>query len=925
MEQIAFHPLSLTPDDHAAPQGSLALCAGVSLHDGALRPEGIGGTVLNVSTRVDGRVARLLYVHRADTYTNYILALPADDNGTGGFLYCAHADGTPPVPISGTEGLATATSATAVGNTLVVIAADGTVHYILYSRQQYAYLGMQPPFVPFQFTLTCNGIASGDAYAYTCHDGVFQDGTSTPLLTWNIKEEARQGITEAATAAVNKMYHEQAEKGCFCYPFLVRCCYRLFDGTSLVMHSPPVLMYTKLQHPAEAAVLNATARENADGTATVSFSYKDSDCRIAPVLFPATLQWRCLDTALYDELRGKWADIVTAVEVYVTPQLARHKDAELAKALVYRWGMSYNVGGNVNYSLVNGTFSDYLNTPTGSWPGFGSNRNHPVAVQLPEEELPAYLSRIAQQAAFFRLAAVQLDTKKTWSAGFEDVPFQPSVLLNITAQPQLADDYKTHHTLTARSAYVYNRRLHLVGLGERLFRGFTPEVMAPWIKAAKVNNQDRIPEKVTAVAVAVNTGTDTVYAQNMLDEPYALFPDAAAWTPWFYPDARAREMHFLTHSIASMHHAVPLQALDSLNGAAAALGSALSLSGTPAFGTSADGGRPSVPMLNKIYTSALNNPFHFPIGGINTVGIAEITGLGTATLALSQADQIGTLPLIAFTAEGIYALAVSESGTYSAVHTFSRAVCANPAAVTQLEQSIVFPTDRALNKIVGSDVQTFSRSLDGPWFNVAAHMPQLVQALPDTDRCLVSLAAAPASLYRSSRILYDSVRHRIILVPGTGGSAAGQVLYLAYSIDNQSFYTFADKATVTVLNSYPYPLLQYTDGTVRQLDTPYPYGCNDTAATTAVAVTRTLTFSQLPSAVTSLVQSHTANTPPQLFLYGSNDDRRWQYIGTTSSYRVPYLPAHPFRFFRVGLVLHLKPDEQYMGIQLGVTVKYGKV
>ena len=73
-----------------------------------------------------------------------------------------------------------------------------------------------------------------------------------------------------------------------------------------------------------------------------------------------------------------------------------------------------------------------------------------------------------------------------------------------------------------------------------------------------------------------------------------------------------------------------------------------------------------IEIRNKIYTSEINNPFVFPLLGINTVGTGHIIGIASAAKALSQ-GQFGQFPLYAFSSDGVWALEVSATtGAFSA-------------------------------------------------------------------------------------------------------------------------------------------------------------------------------------------------------------------------------------------------------------------
>lgn len=51
---------------------------------------------------------------------------------------------------------------------------------------------------------------------------------------------------------------------------------------------------------------------------------------------------------------------------------------------------------------------------------------------------------------------------------------------------------------------------------------------------------------------------------------------------------------------------------------------------------------------NKLYSSAVNNPFFIPASSAVTIGNSQILGLSSAAKALSQ-GQFGQFPLYAFT------------------------------------------------------------------------------------------------------------------------------------------------------------------------------------------------------------------------------------------------------------------------------------
>ena len=151
-QQIRYRGLSLAKDEQAVQNGELSLCAGVELHDGALRPAVLSGTA--IADRLadkDNNDCRLLYVHVTTAYKHIIAYCDVT-----GRLSWFQKDGT----FGGTieyvfnNGIKSIDS---IGNTLVVIDNDG-IHYILYKNttNNYKYLGQKPPFLNIQFSLSKN-------------------------------------------------------------------------------------------------------------------------------------------------------------------------------------------------------------------------------------------------------------------------------------------------------------------------------------------------------------------------------------------------------------------------------------------------------------------------------------------------------------------------------------------------------------------------------------------------------------------------------------------------------------------------------------------------------------------------------------------------------------------------------------------------
>lgn len=965
-QQIRYRGLSLAKDEQIVQNGELSLCANVELHDGALRPSVLSGsTIADRLADADDNDCRLLYVHVTTAYTHIIaycdvtmrLCWFEKDGKLGGTIDHDFNDGV--------------TSIDSIGNTLVVLDKDG-IHYILYKNtaNTYKYIGQKPPFLSIQFTLSTNysadyetgGISvDGSAEGF---DAAFQQTTvscndafspSTKSTAYNkgetqlkVKTEKQADITENVWALVNRTNSQIAKAGHFYANFYIRYCYRLYDG-SMVMHSAPIFMPVLV--PDNYLVYVCNAHMDDDHTVglddnikihrkdTTGKDYSFSISKLTFMYYPRNVSvkytWRN-DNATAEALRD-WSDIVSSIDVFITPPVTRTDPAQTIKTCVYQpdnWGLNaknvlglYNTWENVWY---------YNNN---------TDRECKTTVAFPGLSNQGYADKIANQSAFYRVCSFKTDD--IGDTGEEHVlPVDQSVVENVSTREQMRDDYKSHNFLYPNGCYVYNHRLNLYGLYERLFAGFSLGQMFPYGLFTKVSSETSC--MVKKIVVRLNTDNGYKYvetASSMLEgiQGYMLFN-----FPLFYPDARADRMYvnYFTYDTAAPPTATEhwaefkLTACNELNGSMHVGAFTTNYPTTSAPSYNVDD---VVTMYNRIYTSEQNNPFYFPVEAINSVGTGDIIGLAATTRALSQ-GQFGQYPLMAFTKDGIWALQVSSTGTYSSIHPISREVCANAESICQLDQSVVFATDRALNKVVESSVASFSDILDGPFFHITSALPKLAEFFKTNADItqLIGFDIPPIDYFKQGRVINDYANNRLLILPvaysaqqATAKSQASakaayasavqqnKVVTLVYSVRDDAWSTMLIDRPIAVLNSYPYPYLQQKDGKVIALDKKYDY--TDATLHDGLIVTRTLTFDQTMLSVTGFDHQTDARNVPLLFLFGSNDNRRWHYIGRKRSMLADYLSSHPYRFFRLAISLSLDASEKYFQTNLDITQKYEKL
>lgn len=946
-DTIRFKGLTLNRDEYSTENGEMALCGGVEVHDGALRASVLQGSQVNSGVELP---FKLLYVHKTDDYEMFI-TLDEDS----GYL-CAYKAGLdiqqhPIWEGAGTTGgdngvITTAVSfkyyksIASVGNTLIVMNDGGSgnegLHYFFCRNTsqgwKYEYIGKKPPFIPLQFSLEPHFDYLHDRYEWDLPaDTPYYDPELNDNETLN--PEIRSLVTEHVIGKINERIDKISGEGYFYAPFLIRYCYRMYDG-SMIMHSAPVLMMPMLHHPVMTFVRTLTqgytpgVDPGVDGDIYNIFVQR---CK---------LMVRCLNAQIVNANNlGKWKDLIKSVDIFITPQFSRIDTSQMIEKV----GINFT---DFNYALFSGV--EYINNPSISGM-FQTTYDYDniysgnlISYILPEYSESDYFSRIRRASYFYKLATINIDDiqSKIIDAvsaehqGFAELEFDASILHNIAVQEQMRDDYKTHNDLIPvydkeGGLYVYNGRLNVFGLSEKLFEGFSPQIMFPYVITSGASD-------VTArTYITTDSGTFRVNTDSV----------GGSWSDWllkngyiFYPDARAVAMHF--YGGGSKRR---LTASDELNASLSFMDdSQIDSLPSPVNVRSGIVSPAIVPILNKVYTSKADNPYNFNMypgeAAINTMGNGEVMGLAVCTRGLSG-ETVGNHDLVALCTDGLWALKVSASGTYSDLHIFSREISINQKIICQLDQSFLFATNRSINRVVERDVTPITEVLDGPYFDIKDKLEAFADAYcwdgegeepenydADAD-ALIQFAVPPTEYYYKGRMLYDYQGNRLIILPEDteDGSVA-----LVFSIRDRAWSTMVLPPLKSVVNFYPTPYVQLTSidpysdsGTVLKLNTPYDY--SDQTLHTGVVVTRTMAWSDTMDVLRGFRQYTDAENMPMLYFFGSNDQRTWNYIGNSERSFHNYIPGHPYRFFRVAMYLRLHTSEKYQALALEIINKYAKL
>lgn len=953
-QSIRYKGLSLTPDEMAVENGALSLCGNLELHDGALRPSVVTGTPLSQPLTINGAVAKILYVHETGNY-RHLIAIASSA------IYWFLQDGSlgSTTPIKSFDYESSVLSVNSIGNTLIIVATDG-LHYALWGDGGYKYLSQKPPFVEIAFSISddypenysnggvdAEGSANGfrDAFQQTIYscDEIFNkvkmsfgDYMTKYCEYLAIKEDKQSEVTQSIYALINRTNNLIASKGRFYANFFVRYCYRMFDG-SMIMHSSPV--FIPVQVPDNFIVMSANAHSfNAtDGYINTydNFNFHREDgknnksnvhiTKAAFIYYPRNvdLNYTILD-AKRDELE-EWKDVIKSVDVFITPPIINVNTSEKITSL----GATRK-----NYKLGHGQVYETYESDQNLIGG--------TSVYFPSLSVDAYRNKLKNTSAFYKVCSLKISDLTNYTT--KKLPVDKNAVYQVSLQEQMKDDYKTHNSLFAQGGYVYNHRLNLYGMKEKLFQGFNGWVMLPGLYILKYDDStdnQKYRYKIQKIVVSLNTTSGTKYVES--SDKFFSRQDIDVFMisnlVKFYPDSRADKMAIFCKDSSDndVIFVFPLEQCAELNGAMhmGDFTDNFEQYKVDSFDYTVDD---VVELSNKIYTSESDNAFYFPLNGINTVGIGTIQGIASTTRALSQ-GQFGQYPLMAFSTDGIWAMEVSSKGTYSSIHPISREVCSNPKSITQLDQSVLFSTNRSISRIAESQVVSMSDVLDGPGFNISGTLGKFLNFFNDTDedsdsvktikaqmRQLIDFTSSPIEFFQRCQVIYDYKNSRIFCldVTQTSKTSTADTVALCYSIKDDAWSTFLIQNVLTAINSYPHPYIQYRDGSVIVLDKGYDY--EDPTEYHGIIVTRTLKFDEdnVPDSITGYIHSLTSGTVPVMWLYGSNDNQNWHYIGRLGGMKSSYMATHSYRYFRIALYLKMKSMNQYFATRLEIIRRFSK-
>lgn len=903
IKEIKYNGFTETPSDYECPDGDLAGVAGMVPEDNAMYP------VMppeDLFTLPDGY--SVAFIHENTGYKHYIIV---HDNKVYWIDEPQHGSTLDASDFTNSNMLKdmdanTIHNINAVGNTLVVLASDG-MHYILWkgNTDGYLYLGTHMPELPLSFGLQGEMIRTD---AFTIY---FNGWTSdTDHLYDEFSDENKSYVSNQVLSKVNKFIAENStDAGKFIFPFLVRYAYRLYDG-SLTMHSAPVLMVCSSD------ITPVVMYDRISNGGSGDFS----EALIRIVCMRHSLDYAVALYARINLLR-EWKDIVRSVDIFISKPIYTYDQNGQVQRFVRSRGInSFSICKHINQEASTKTYPlRYQYRTFNTLYAFTFNPDNPSVyteggLELPRRSTEQVKADIRACSQFYLLKSIKLDELTTTRTV---IPIEEDYLQSLVNREAMSDDYDSHDILIPHYSFGYNSRLNIANIEKRLYDTYNTGALFCYTDGYVAHYKDSSPttcdikEAYEVYFYIKQDGRDIVvggesfYLSNMARFLFLYYPNINAYKAVLYN---------WTTNVALE---VPLEAHGFLNGA-------FYFDGwdnpTKVVSMPIESSDKAISVTNKIYTSEVNNPFFFPVLGINTVGTGYIIGISAAAKAMSQ-GQFGQFPLYAFTSEGIWALEVSNTGSYSARQPITRDVCINPDSITQIDSAVLFVTERGIMIISGSTSQCISDSINGhkSTFDITA-LPNIRSVCSEDTKDTLGYVNFEDYI-KNCRMLYDYVHQRVIVYNPTQNYA------YVYSLKSKQWGIIPSDIKAS-LNSYPEAIaLRITSDGENDVNVISDYSQADNAisAVNGVIITRPLKLDMpdvLKTVDTVIQRGYFKKGHVKTILYGSRDLFNWHYVFSSSDHYLRAFRGTPYKYFRLSLICNLEESESITGCTVQFTPRY---
>ena len=910
-KEIKYNGLSTVPPDNTCQDGDSALLLNLFPEDGALKPVSVPKVIMELQANM-----RIIYIHKSSTFKNYII----HDTESKKLVWTSNGKDFTDLRALDAEKLH---KVIVIGNTLIVLTDNGMLYFLWKGEHtKYLFLGNGIPELSLSFGLQ-GEMKKTDTFTITYDKLEVIEKGEKELYFSEFSAEDKKKVTSQVLAKVNKFIaDESTNKGRFLYPFLLRYAYRLYDG-NLVMHSAPILM----------ACSTSCAPFVTHYPKYIDVKYVYVDLDIVGMLHQ--LDYAVISESELDLLKN-WSDIVKSVDIFISkPIYTYDQNGECDKIYNQKEykieDLGYSVCKHINQKFDTTQYPvryqmkdmNFLHSKTFGYP-------LKYILGLPHRDISDVEKEIRDCSTFYFLKTIKVEELTTTRT---IINIKKDYLQSLVTREVMTDDYDSHNTLIPKNAFVYNSRVNLANVKKRLFNGFNTGSMLPftdgYIEAKGNSLPTKFDRKIQLTAyICIKQGGKNIVVRGDTGE----FGYASPMLYMYYPNVNAYKaiFEYYDHNDNSRKfYEVPLQRHAFLNGSFYFGGFTNMIKNNSSYFeeleewglkfvrpvVSNDNER-TIDISNKIYTSEINNPFYYPLLGINTVGSGNIIGLCSAAKALSE-GQFGQFPLYAFTTEGVWALEVSNTGTYKARQPITRDVCLSAMSLTQIDSAVLFATDRGIMLLQGSQATCISDILNGQNALPITMLPKIDKILEHADLSKESLNILPfMDFIRDCRMIYD-YEHQRIIVYNNSKEYNCNYAYI-FSLKSKQWGMMQSNIADNV-NSYPAALAVLNDGSLVNFsdETDEVYK--------SILVSRPIKLDayDIHKSIHTIIQRGVFKKGHvKSILYASNDLYNWVPVWSSTDHYLRGFRGTPYKYLRIVLLANLSNDEGITGCSVQFTPRF---
>ncbi len=872
-KQIQLRGISRTPSDRMSADGGCAESLNVYLKDGELTPMPDLKDVTAELGLSPGSTARVVYIHKTEDYTNYIL-LKGKEISTPGAESCFFN-------MESNEELKQIKS---IGNTLLILTTK-RMEYVLYKNGKYHDLGshLPEPKIGFEYekvgnALIFNAIIDLNKTEYEQAGKLLKDIEHAALVSGSgdgsdAYNFYNNRIKPELQAVVRSRLKTNRAYGQLSTAVSLRYAYKMYNGETHACYSAPVIIdplgFTKYD-----------ANTYSNGTFIGIYSYRNDDNtgRLIVARNSTTdgmndiFQAYKLKIIYEGEGLEDWSDIIKSVDFYTTGE----------------------------YDLIN--FELY--ETSGRVPKDGGNSWVKLGMNATTKE--QYLDKL-MKAPFYKfhsIAVTDLKNETIEVSNLED--WDPDIL---STKERLKNDVgSTNDIVIPSNIEVYNKRLLVSGAMIKHADGYYQLPSA--INASSVNYK-------YVIRYYINSANgDDVIVQRGYDITNAKLG------PWlFYPSTRCYKAEvFCKNGGDWTVKEVSMTEHPYLNGAYGFLG--LSPNWTDGTQSSAptDRSQPYESRSNRLIQSISENPFVMENEQSFT---GRLMGTAVITKPLST-GQFGYANIYVFTDDGIYALTTEADGSLGPMNPVSQDV-AIEGTICQLDQAIAFTSRKGAMLLRGSDITCISEKMNGRHYSMEEELVNMLSEHSVWGN-LAQLIGGSNQLsfkdfIKDAKTVFDYTGNRLLYFHAPQG-VADQVKYTyVYELSQDSWHKVAIPNTITfmnTLNSYPDAYISVQeDDAYKVLSCSEVVDLDGDGCKPGIIVTRPITFDadDVRKVINHLkIRGLYESGNVQYILQASMDGRNWRVLGT--------LRGGSYNMFRIIVLTNLTPSEKVSYIDIDYETRF---